>query len=84
MFVEAKRPIPWTKPQDITYDPDQGLPAFGGWRPAAILLGMCDGSVHAVAPTVPADMLKRWITMSDGEPVQSPWELQRAHPAAQP
>ena len=30
MIVEANRDIPWTKPEDIDYDPSQPLPKLGG------------------------------------------------------
>jgi hypothetical protein len=31
LLVEAKRNIPWTKPEDIPYDPAKPLPALGGF-----------------------------------------------------
>jgi hypothetical protein len=31
LLVEAKRNIPWTKPEDIPYDRTKPLPAFGGF-----------------------------------------------------
>ncbi len=31
MVVEAKRTIPWTKPEDIPYDADKALPKLGGY-----------------------------------------------------
>jgi hypothetical protein len=30
LVVEATNPVPWTKPADLVYDPDQPLPALGG------------------------------------------------------
>jgi hypothetical protein len=76
LFAEAKRPIPWTKPQDIDYDPDQALPPLGGWRENNFIAAMCDGSVHLLTPSTSADFLKRWIEKADGEQTPSPWELQ--------
>lgn len=29
--VEARRLIPWTKPEDLVYETDKALPALGGW-----------------------------------------------------
>ncbi len=38
MIVEAKRDIPWTKPEDIPfYDPAAPLPKLGGYTPEQIL-----------------------------------------------
>ncbi len=30
LVVEAANPVPWTKPEDLTYAPDKPLPALGG------------------------------------------------------
>jgi hypothetical protein len=30
MAIEAKKPVPWTKPEDLRYDPEKPLPEFGG------------------------------------------------------
>ena len=30
LVVEAANPVPWTKPADLVYAPDQPLPALGG------------------------------------------------------
>jgi Protein of unknown function (DUF1559) len=30
MVVEAANPVPWTKPDDLSYSPDQPLPKLGG------------------------------------------------------
>ena len=30
MIVEAKEAVPWTKPQDVAYDPLQPVPPLGG------------------------------------------------------
>jgi hypothetical protein len=30
LIVEAAEPVPWTKPADLTYDPDGHLPQLGG------------------------------------------------------
>ena len=46
MIVEAKRGIPWTKPEDITYDENKPLPAFGGWFPDIFQVAYCDGHIE--------------------------------------
>jgi prepilin-type processing-associated H-X9-DG protein len=30
LVVEAGEPVPWTKPEELTYDPDKPLPPLGG------------------------------------------------------
>lgn len=49
LFVEAERDIPWTKPQDVEFDPDQTAPALGGWGNAKFGLVYADGSAQEVA-----------------------------------
>ena len=45
-IVEAKRAIPWTKPEDIEYDPDKEIPKLGGYFDGGFNTGYMDGSVH--------------------------------------
>ncbi|MBA4104902.1 MAG: hypothetical protein C0485_04010 [Pirellula sp.] len=69
LLVEAKRDIPWTKPEDIAYAADQPVPALGGWRPSEFLVTMCDGSVHPVynAQGIDKNFLRPWIGKADGQ-----------------
>lgn len=48
LVVEAKREIPWTKPEDIAYDPDGPLPKFGGITPGKLNVGCVDGRVLTI------------------------------------
>lgn len=69
LFAEAKRAVPWTKPEDISYDSAQPVPALGAWRPDEFLIVLCDGSVLPVPSGEGADkaLLKPWIEKSDGQ-----------------
>lgn len=69
LFVEAKRDVPWTKPEDLPYDPAQPVPALGGWRPDEFLIVLCDGSVLPVASHegVGRNFLRPWIEKADGQ-----------------
>jgi beta-lactamase regulating signal transducer with metallopeptidase domain len=67
MFVEAKRDVPWTKPEDIEYDAAKPLPAFGGWYEGGFNAAMCDGSVHFIRSTISEKVLRAILTMSGGE-----------------
>ncbi|HUE17152.1 MAG TPA: M56 family metallopeptidase [Planctomycetaceae bacterium] len=69
MFVAAKRNIPWTKPEDIAFDPDQPLPALGGFVEGQFRAAMCDGSVQLFVTNEVKDRLKRLIMRNDGHPV---------------
>ncbi|QDV19211.1 hypothetical protein Pan153_38760 [Gimesia panareensis] len=79
-IVEAKRDIPWTKPEDISYD-GKKLPAFGGYfeNPATggapatniYFVGLCDGSVRMLTDHTEESFLKALLTIADGKPDQS-------------
>ncbi len=45
LLVEAKRDIPWTKPEDIAFD-SQKPPELGGFTPGVFGIAIADGSVH--------------------------------------
>lgn len=66
-IVEAKRPIPWTKPEDLDYDPAKPLPKVGGWHPGGFLAGFGDGSVHFLQDTLAQETLRALITKAGGE-----------------
>ncbi len=69
LAVEAKRDIPWTKPEDIPYEPNQPLPELGGFTPQGFNAGYCDGSVRYVAQAIDSAILRALITKADGEHV---------------
>ncbi len=67
LVVEAKREIPWTKPEDIAYDATKPLPKFGGFFPEGFNIALCDGSVRFVVNQVGEQVLRALITKSGGE-----------------
>ena len=69
MYIEAKRAVPWTKPEDIPYDPDAEIPALGGYFPEGFNATFADGSVRFIAKDFDPELLRRMIQMSDGKPV---------------
>jgi Protein of unknown function (DUF1559) len=66
MFVESARGVPWTKPEDLAYDPDKPLPKLG-LVPEGFLSTFCDGSVRFLRSNVPEETLRALITASGGE-----------------
>jgi hypothetical protein len=66
-LVESKRPVPWTKPEDIPYSADQPLPELGGWVPEEFLAALVDGSVQRVALGGDEAVLRAWITRAGEE-----------------
>ena len=68
-LVEAKRDIPWTKPQDISYHADKPIPTLGGWFPGGWLAGMADGSVQLVSFGNDEEDIRNLFTINDGKNV---------------
>ncbi|HEX7378526.1 MAG TPA: M56 family metallopeptidase [Pirellulales bacterium] len=71
-IVEAKRAVPWTKPEDIDYDAGKPLPRLSGLHDGGFLTGFCDGSVHFIADTIDPQMLRAVITRAGGERISLP------------
>jgi hypothetical protein len=67
MVVEAASPVPWTKPEDLTYDPDQPLPELGGGFKGFFDVALADGSVHAVPHDIDKTEFRKAVTCNGGE-----------------
>ncbi len=71
MIVEAKRDIPWTKPDDIEIDADLGkrLPKFGGHLSpeGSFAAAFADGSVRLLSETLPDMHIRNMLTIAGGE-----------------
>ncbi len=73
MFVEASKAVPWTKPEDIPYDPAKPLPKLGVPDCSYALAVLCDGSVRSIAPGISERTLHSAITTSGGEILGADW-----------
>jgi hypothetical protein len=67
MIVEAKREIPWTKPEDIPYDKDKPLPKLGGRYAEGFVAAFCDGSVRFISQNIDQTVLRALITRDGNE-----------------
>ncbi len=72
MVVEAADPVPWTKPDDLPFDPPKPLPKLGAEFPDIFLAAFCDGSVRELPKNIDANKLRALITRNGGEPVTLP------------
>ena len=74
LCVEAEKSVPWTKPDDLPFDPKKDeLPKVGGAMfEAGFNCLICDGSVRFVKKDVAKDTLKAMITRDGGEIYQAP------------
>jgi hypothetical protein len=80
MLVEAKQATPWTKPEDIAYEPGGKLPALGGWQPGAFWTAMADGASYRIDAQANAEAIPTWLDKAAGNVAPSPAEA--AAPAA--
>jgi prepilin-type processing-associated H-X9-DG protein len=72
MVVLGKDPVPWTKPDDLIFDPNGPLPALSDhWRGGFNVL-YADGSVKLVPKSTPEQTLRALITRNGGEVVNPP------------
>jgi hypothetical protein len=71
MVVEARRDVPWTKPEDIPFDPNAPPPALGGFTPEGFNAGFGDGSVRYIKHSINPQVLKALITRAGGEVISS-------------
>lgn len=67
LIVEAGSPVPWTKPEDLHFAPDEPLPELGGLFPGIFNAAFADGSVMALRTDADPDALRAIITRDGGE-----------------
>jgi hypothetical protein len=70
-FVAAgpDKAVPWTKPQDLPFDPTNPIAALGRIPDTGFIAAMFDASVRRLPKNIPAAMLKALITHDGGETV---------------
>jgi Protein of unknown function (DUF1559) len=71
LAVEAKRDVPWTKPEDVPFDPDGPLPELGNFSPDGFNAAFADGVVRFISKSVNPKVLKALITRAGGEVVST-------------
>jgi RNA polymerase sigma factor (sigma-70 family) len=67
--AEAGEAVPWTKPDDLVFDPDKALPALGGMFKGGFHVLMADGSVHFLKEKFDENKMKLLIIRNDGQRV---------------
>jgi hypothetical protein len=67
LAVEWQGNVPWTKPDDIPFEPNGAIPALGGTWPDGFNVLICDGSVRALKKEIDPNTLKALITRAGGE-----------------
>jgi hypothetical protein len=72
LVAESPPSVPWFKPQDMTFDPDQPPPPLGYHFAAGSLILMGDGSTKAVPKNANPATLKAFITRDGKEQIIDP------------
>ena len=67
-LVEAKRDIPWTKPEDIEFEADKPLPKLGGYFDGGYNVFFCDGHMRFMPADVKDAFLRKLVTKAGREP----------------
>jgi hypothetical protein len=68
LIVEAAEAAPWTKPADVSYDPNKAAPKLGGVEfPDGFWGAFCDGSVRFLRKDLDERTLRGLITRNGGE-----------------
>ncbi|MHC4401160.1 MAG: DUF1559 family PulG-like putative transporter [Planctomycetota bacterium] len=67
--VECKRDVPWTKPEDVPYDPNQPKRGLGGYYQGAFIFGTADGRSWLLDASIDVETLKNLITYADAQPI---------------
>lgn len=73
LIIEAGKPVPWTKPEDLDYNPDGTLPALDSLFKDIIRCGMGDGSRRFVPTDLNEASWRAAITRSGGEEMGPGW-----------
>jgi Sigma-70, region 4/Protein of unknown function (DUF1559) len=69
MVVEAGSPVPWTKPEDISYDKEKPLPKLGRQFDDGFHASFADGSVQFFGNAKDPNVVRLLITSNGGETI---------------
>jgi hypothetical protein len=73
LVVEAGEPVPWTKPEDLPFDPDGPLPDLRGLFDVGFRASTASGHRHDVLKGVSERTLRAAITRNGGESLGPDW-----------
>jgi hypothetical protein len=73
MVVEAQNEVPWTKPEDLPFDPSKPLPPLGVPERPFFFALTCDGAIHRIPKNTDERTLKAMITRNGNESINVQW-----------
>jgi RNA polymerase sigma factor (sigma-70 family) len=71
MVVEAETPVPWTKPEDLSYVPGQPLPKLGGQFKDGFVALRADGFTQFIKRSIDPKLLNAVITRNGMEVINN-------------
>ncbi len=71
VLVEApdSAAVPWTKPDDFEFDPENPAKGLFGMRPNGVIAGFADGSVRMISLAIDPEVLKALFEQNDGKAI---------------
>jgi beta-lactamase regulating signal transducer with metallopeptidase domain len=72
LLVEAKRDIPWTRPDDIPLDSLQGVSDLAGYHHEGVNVALADGSARFLSMSLDAVLFRSLATKAGGEIIELP------------
>jgi hypothetical protein len=69
LAAEADEAVPWTKPDELAYDPTKPVPKSGFFADDYCHVLMSDGQVRRLKKGVPEKVLRNLITRADGNAI---------------
>jgi hypothetical protein len=69
----SDRAVPWTKPEDLSFDPEAPVECLGRLDGPGIFFVRVDGAVMVLQPTIPAAWFQAFVTPSGRESLPTGW-----------
>lgn len=74
LIVEAEKAVPWTKPEDVPFDPSKEMvPLMNRYFRSVFHVAMADGSVRPVVPEISETTFKAAITRRGKDALGPDW-----------
>src|SRR5262249_51620003 len=73
LVAETTDAVPWTKPDEVEYDPGRPLPALGPPGESFFILLMADGSVRRLPKTLSEKSLRAAVTANGNDAFGPDW-----------
>lgn len=73
LLLEARRDVPWTKPEDLHIQDDKPLPQLGGWRKHGCFVATGDGRPNFLSSVVEESVMRALFSRRGAEEFKSPF-----------